>query len=279
MADGATGTNLQARGLPGGWPSDRWVLENPEAILQLHRDFIDAGADIILTDTFGSTPIRLAHSGMEDRAQETNRRAVALAREAIGDKPVFVAGSIGPTGELLKPLGTLDEQVAYDAFLLQAGALVEAGVDLVVVETQFDFSEAKAALKAVRDASSEVPLVCSFSFDRGTRTMMGVKPSQLPGELEPFRVNLLGINCGRSLEDNLKVLQELKAATRLPVWFKPNAGLPLTDAQGNTRYDVTPEDMGARVPEWIKSGASVVGGCCGTSPAHLQAIAKAARAG
>ena len=277
VSDGATGTNLQTRGLPSGWPSDRWVLENPDAVLQLHRDFIDAGSDIILTDTFGSTPIRLAHSGMEGKAEETNHQAVAIARKAIGDKPILVAGSIGPTGELLKPLGTLDEQSAYEAFLIQVTALVDAGVDLVVVETQFDFTEAKAALRAVRAASPDIPLVCSFSFDRGTRTMMGVKPSQLPVELEPFGVDLLGINCGRSLEDNLKALQELKTATQLPIWFKPNAGLPVTDSQGNTIYNVTPEEMGSRVAEWVAYGAKVVGGCCGTSPSHLKAIAAVAK--
>ena len=141
-----------------------------------------------------------------------------------------------------------------------------------MVETQFDLAEARIAVEAVRSVTS-LPLVCSFSFDRGTRTMMGIKPSQLASELESLGIDLLGINCGRSLPDNLKALQELRATTRLPIWFKPNAGLPHTDAAGESVYDVTPDEMGGHVAEWIESGAAIVGGCCGTSPEHLHQIA------
>jgi 5-methyltetrahydrofolate--homocysteine methyltransferase len=279
VADGATGTNLQARGLPTGAPSDLWVLENPEAVLQLHRDFIAAGSDILLTDTFGSTSIRLAHSNLADKAAEMNRTAVSLARQAIGKLPVLVAGSIGPTGELLKPLGTLEPEAARQAFLDQARALLDSGVDLLVVETQFDFSEARAALSAVRTLSPDIPLVCSFSFDRGTRTMMGVKPSQLVGELDSYHIHAVGINCGRSLEDNLASLLELKSSTQLPIWFKPNAGLPHTDSDGKSVYDVDPKAMGAAAKQWMSAGANIVGGCCGTSPEHLREIALAVRSG
>jgi len=277
VADGATGTNLQKRGLPRGMPSDLWVFENPQAVTRLHRDFIAAGSNIILTDTFGATRLRLAKSGMAGRVLELNRTAVGLARAAAEGTSTWVAGSIGPTGELLKPNGLLDEADARAAFIEQAGALVEAGVDLLVVETQFDLAEARIAVEAVRSVSSTLPLVCSFSYDRGVRTMMGVKPAQMAGELESLGVNLLGINCGRSLPDNLKALQELHAASALPIWFKPNAGLPRTDENGDSFYDITPEEMGAHVQEWIQNGASIVGGCCGTSIEHLQQIALQAR--
>jgi 5-methyltetrahydrofolate--homocysteine methyltransferase len=279
VVDGATGTNLQKRGLPKGKPSDLWVIENPEAITQLHRDFIAAGSNIILTDTFGGTRVRLAKSGLGDRVLELNRAAVALARKAAEGTETWVAGSIGPTGELLKPNGLLEEADARTAFEEQARALVEAGVDLLVVETQFDLAEARIAVQAVRSVSSSLPLVCSFSFDRGTRTMMGVKPSQLAAELESLGVNLLGINCGRNLPDNLKALQELRATTQLPIWFKPNAGLPRTDENGESIYDVSPEEMGSHVQEWINCGAAIVGGCCGTSPEHLHQIAVHAKKG
>ena len=282
VADGATGTNLQQRGLERGASPEVWVLERPQEIVRLHRDFLAAGADIILTSTFGATALRLEAAGgpaLAARAAEVNRRAVELARQAAaeaGRPDALVAGSIGPTGQLLKPFGPLEEAAAEEAFAGQAQALVDAGVDLLVVETQFDLGEARAALRAARRVSGDTPLVCSFSYDRGTRTMMGVRPSQMAGEMQGL-ADVLGINCGRSLEDNFKALGELRAATGLPVWFKPNAGLPEVDGQGRSVYSVTPEQVGAQAPEWVKAGAQVVGGCCGTSPEHLREIARAAR--
>jgi len=277
VADGATGTNLQARGLERGLPSEVWVLENPQQIVQLHRDFVAAGADIILTSSFGGTTISLEHSGLAERAAEINRRAVELAKQATAGTDVLVAGSMGPTGQMLKPLGTLDEHVAIAAFAEQARALTEAGVDLLVIETQFDLQEASAAIQGARSVSS-LPLVVSFSYDRGTRTMTGVKPSQMCREISALGVDVLGINCGRSLEDNLKALKELYQVSSLPIWFKPNAGLPRLDDEEKPIYDVTPEMMAAQVPEWLAAGAQIVGGCCGTSPEHLRQIAQAVKA-
>jgi len=276
IADGATGTNLQSRGLPRGVPSDTWVLERPDQILALHRDFIEAGADILLTCTFGGTHPRLKASGLAEQAGAINRRAVDLARQAAQGTQVLVAGSMGPTGELLEPFGPLSAGDAQAAFAEQARTLSEAGVDALVIETQFDLGEARAAVEGARSAS-RLPIVVSFSYDRGTRTMMGVRPTQMAKEMEALGVDLLGINCGRSPEENLKALQELRQATRLPIWFKPNAGLPHTDDDDHTLYDLTPEAMGAQAVEWVASGARVIGGCCGTSPAHLRQIALAAR--
>ncbi len=274
VSDGATGTNLQKRGLERGAAAERWVLERPQEIVRLHRDFIAAGADIILTCTFGGTSIRLEHNGLAQQAVEINRRAVALAREAAAGTQVLVAGSIGPTGQLLKPLGPLEEPDAISAFAIQARALSEAGVDLLVIETQYDLGEARAALQAVR-AASRLPVVVSFSYDRGTRTMMGVRPAQMANELLGL-ADVLGINCGRSLEENFKALQELSAAAGgAPLWFKPNAGLPVVDENGNPSYSLTPQQMGRLALQWVEAGALIVGGCCGTSPEHLQAIAEA----
>ena len=275
VSDGATGTNLQRRGLPVGLPGEVWVFEKPEEILGLHRDFIAAGSDILLTCTFGGTSLRLESHGLGQRTAELNRAAVSLARQAAQGSGALVAGSIGPTGQLLKPLGPLEESQAEAAFAEQARALVEAGVDLIVVETQFDLTEASAALRAVRSVSVEIPLVCSFSFDRGKRTMMGVKPSQVAETLPALGAQVLGINCGRSLDENLEALRQLRAATDLPLWFKPNAGLPEVDAEGNPIYRLSPAEMGAQAALWLQAGAQVVGGCCGTSPAHLQAVAQA----
>ena len=277
VADGATGTNLFARGLPQGVTAENWVLDQPEQIIRLHHDFIAAGADLILTSTFGATSLRLAGTSLADRVGEVNRRAVELARQAIGDAPVWVGGSLGPVGALLKPYGPLEPDAVTAAYAEQAGALTAAGVDLLVIETQFDLGEAKAAIQGVRSVSS-LPLVCSFSYDRGRRTMMGLSPAQAARQVGELGIDVIGINCGRSLDENLQNLSELRQATNLPIWFKPNAGLPQVDAEGNTFYTVTPAEMGALVPAWLQAGAQVVGGCCGTSPEHLAHIARAAKA-
>ncbi len=276
VSDGATGTNLQKRGLSRGVAAERWVLEQPEQIMQLHRDFLKAGADIILTCTFGGTRLRLEHSGLAEQTAEVNRQASALARQAAAETGALVAGSIGPTGQLMQPFGPLSEEVAVATFAEQAALLAEGGVDFLVIETQFDLSEAKAAIQGVR-AACTLPLVVSFSYDRGSRTMMGVKPSQAGAELEALGVDVIGINCGRSLDENLNALKELKDAVGKPLWFKPNAGLPRLDDQSNPVYDVTPEGMGHHAQDWVAAGARVVGGCCGTSPEHLAQIGRAVR--
>jgi 5-methyltetrahydrofolate--homocysteine methyltransferase len=276
VLDGATGTNLQRRGLPVGTPSDFWVLDNPDAVLQLYREFVEAGSDIILTNTFGSSRLHLGHAGLADRFEASNRKAVELAFQATAATNTLVAGSLGPLGEMLQPFGPLAEADAEAAYAEQARVLSEAGVDLLVIETQFDLNEAKAAIRGARSVS-DLPIVCSFSYDRGTRSMMGVKPSQVAHELAECGVSALGINCGRSLEDNVKALAELRASTELPVWFKPNAGMPRTTESNELIYDVTPEMMGAQVQAWAQAGARLVGGCCGTSPEHLAAIAGAVK--
>lgn len=274
VADGATGTNYQARGLARGEAPEQWIMEAPEQVTRLHRDFIEAGSNIVLTDTFGGTALRLAHAGLEADAAEVNRRAVELARGAVRGERVFVAGSIGPSGQLLEPFGTLTREDAVAQFAAQARALAEGGVDLIVIETQFDLGEATAALEGARQAT-DLPVVVSFSFDMGTRTMMGLRAGQVAQELTALGADLVGVNCGRSLEENLTNLKEMRAATNLPLWMKPNAGLPRMSDDDVAIYDVTPEMMGEAACLWLEAGAQVIGGCCGTSPAHLREIAQA----
>jgi 5-methyltetrahydrofolate--homocysteine methyltransferase len=271
VADGATGTNLIARGLPIGLTAESWVMEQPQQITQLHQDFIKAGAEIILTSTFSASTVRLKNSNLEGRSDLVNSKAVALARHAIGADQVYVAGSIGPLGQLLKPYGPLTVDEAKSTYASQAHALTEAGADLLVIETQFDLNEVAAAVDGVRQGSN-LPLVVSLSYDRGKRTMMGVSPTQAAERLETLPVDLIGINCGRSLDENLQNLVELRSSTTKPIWFKPNAGLPHLDASGVTAYDTTPGDMGALVQSWRDAGAQVIGGCCGTTPEHLKEI-------
>jgi len=274
VSDGATGSNLIARGLPHGTTPEDWVLEQSAQIIHLHQEFIRAGADLILTSTFGATSLRLAGSALAGRAGEVNQRAVELARQAVGSSPVWVAGSLGPVGGLLKPYGPLEPATVTESYTEQARALTEAGVDLLAIETQFDLGEAKAAIQGVRSVT-DLPLMCSFSYDRGRRTMMGVSPTQAVRQLADLGIDIIGINCGRSLEENLQNLLELRQATGLPIWFKPNAGLPQIDEQNRTTYSVTPAEMGALAPSWLEAGAQIIGGCCGTSPEHLAQIARA----
>jgi 5-methyltetrahydrofolate--homocysteine methyltransferase len=274
ISDGATGTNLQERGLTLGTAPEVWLYENPAGVVQLHRDFIAAGSNILLTDTFGGTRLRLVHNGLEDKVQETNLRAVRLAREAAGSADVLVAGSLGPTGQLLEPMGELTPAAAASAFAEQARALAEAGADLLVIETQFDLGEATSAIKAAR-ATTMLPIVCSFSYDMGHKTMMGLEPGRVARELTALGVDVIGVNCGRSLPENLDNLKTARANTSLPLWMKPNAGLPTMGDDHHAHYDVTPADMGEQAGQWLAAGARIIGGCCGTSPEHLRQIAQA----
>jgi 5-methyltetrahydrofolate--homocysteine methyltransferase len=275
ISDGATGSNLIQRGLKSGMSAEHWVLEKPNNIKQLHLDFISAGANIILTCTFGASEIRLSQAGLDEKFVKINKNAVEIAKEAVNDKSVLVAGSIGPLGHMLKPLGILEYHEAEGQYAKQAKLLSNSGVDIIVIETQFDLNEAKAAINGVKSVS-DTALICSFSFDRGTKTMMGVSPTNFAESMQGLELSALGINCGKSLENNLESLKELAACTDLPIWFKPNAGLPIINESGNPEYSVTPKGMAGYVSEWAKSGASIIGGCCGTSPAHLSAIANSA---
>jgi 5-methyltetrahydrofolate--homocysteine methyltransferase len=278
VADGATGTNYQQMGLGIGVAPEEWVEVEPEKVLALHREFVRAGAQIILTDTFGGTPIRLRETSFAGRAIELNRRAAVLAREAASaGRDVLVAGSMGPTGVLMEPLGELTTTAAIDAFAEQADGLAQGGVDLLLLETFFALEEALAAIEGIRRVT-DLPLAVSFSFDQGTRTMMGLSPTTMVKAIVPLGVAALGANCGRSLDDMEKVVFELVAAqTGVPLWVKPNAGLPRMDGD-TARYDTTPATMASYAMRFVDAGARIVGGCCGTSPEHVRAIAQAVQA-
>jgi 5-methyltetrahydrofolate--homocysteine methyltransferase len=277
VADGATATNYQQMGMTIGVAPEEWVFDQPDKVVGLHRAFIAAGSDIILTDTFGATSPRLRESPYAGRTTDLNRRAVALAREAASTRPgVLVAGSMGPTGMLMEPFGELMPATAADAYAEQAAALTDGGVDLLLLETFFALEEALAAIEGVRRASA-LPLVVSFSFDQGTRTMMGVSPTRVVEAIAPLGVAAVGANCGRSLEDMERVVHEFAALNAgMPLWIKPNAGLPRMVGD-IARYNKGPVEMAEYARRFIDAGAQVVGGCCGSSPEHVAAIATLAR--
>jgi 5-methyltetrahydrofolate--homocysteine methyltransferase len=277
VADGATGTNLQGVGLPPGVSPEYWVFEHPDRILALQQAFVEAGADLILTCTFGGTRLRLKESPYADRVGELNRRAAGIARQAARED-TLIGGSMGPTGVLLKPFGPLEYAEAVAAYGEQAQALSEAGVDVLVVETHFSLEEAQAAVDGARNVTT-LPLVVSFSYDRGVRTMMGVKPGQVAEKFKADGVVAVGANCGTTLESMEKIVQEYAAANpgRF-IWAKPNAGLPAVEAAtGRSVYSVTPEQMAEYAKRYVQLGARIVGGCCGSTPAHVRAIAQAVK--
>ena len=193
VSDGATGTNLQRAGLPVGAAAETWVLDNPEAIQSLNRAFAEAGSELLLTCTFGGTKLRLEASNLAGEFEAINQKAVQITQEVARDFSILAAGSIGPTGHMLVPLETVSVEEAEENFREQARLLVEGGVDLIVIETQFDINEARAAVRGVREVDADIPLVCSFSDYRGTRTMMGVRPDDMAAEIGALSVDILGV--------------------------------------------------------------------------------------
>jgi 5-methyltetrahydrofolate--homocysteine methyltransferase len=275
VADGATGTNLQKMGIKPGTPPEELVLDQPDLILGLERSFVEAGSDLILTCTFGGTRLRMKESKYADRVAEINQRAVEIARQAAAGH-ALVAGSIGPVGQVMKPYGPLTEEDALASFTEQAKALSEGGVDLLVIETMFALNETDAAFKAARSVTA-LPIVVSFSYDRGVRTMMGVKPAEVVKRYKEMGAVLVGANCGTTLE-NMEKIQTEYAATEpgFPLWAKPNAGVPHLEGEV-TVFDVTPGQMGEAAKKFVALGARVVGGCCGNTPEHVAAIARAVK--
>ena len=280
VSDGATGTNLQKLGLKAGMPPEAWVIESPEKILALEQSFVDAGSDLILTCTFGGTRLRLKDTPYAERVADVNHKAAELARGAASTRAgVLVGGSMGPVGGLLKPYGPLTVEEVTAAYMEQARALAEGGVDLLAIETQFSLEEARAALEGARQAT-DLPIVVSFSYDRGVRTMMGVKPEQVAKTFLPLGVAVIGANCGTTLENMETIIKEYAAAAPgIPLWAKPNAGLPVMDENNNAVYTVTPAQMGEFAQRYAAAGARIVGGCCGSAPEHIAGIARAVKKG
>ena len=277
LADGATGTNLFEVGLTSGDNPELWNAAHPDRIRTLHKQFVDAGADIILTNSFGGNRRRLALHDLTARTRELNRLAAENARtiaDAAG-RPVVVAGSVGPTGDLLAPLGPLSEDEAVDVFVEQIEGLREGGVDVVWIETMSAPEEIRAAARAA--AKAGMPFTTTASFDTAGRTMMGVAPAALGDLVEGFDVKPLayGANCGVGAADLLVAILEMRAARPDAILIsKANAGVPQWHG-AHIHYSGTPELMGRYVGLAADSGASIIGGCCGTTPVHLLAMRRA----
>ena len=275
LADGATGTNYFAAGLGSGEPPEFWTVERPEEVMGLHQRFVDAGADIILTNTFGCNPHRLKLHKAQARTYDLARAAAELARRVVdgSGRAVVVAGSVGPTGELFEPLGALTHDAAVASFSEGIRGLKDGGADVVWIETMSSVEEVHAAATAA--IANEMPYVATCSFDTAGRTMMGVLPSQLAGILaaEPVPPLAQGANCGVGAPDILVTVLEMQGA-HVPIVSKGNCGVPYFHGT-EIVYSGTPELMARYAGLAIDAGARIVGGCCGTTPDHLAAMREA----
>jgi 5-methyltetrahydrofolate--homocysteine methyltransferase len=277
VADGATGTMLQAAGLIRGEPPERWNLERPDAIIGLAAGYLAVGSDLVYSNSFGGNRIRLEEAGLAEHFVEINRLAVAHARAAVqaSGRCAWVVGSIGPTGQMLDPYGDLSEEAAYAAFVEQARVLLEAGVDGFACETFTAIEEARLCLRAVREVAPELPVFASMAFETGGRTMMGVAPEDAAAELTDLGADVVGANCSVGPDVVAAAIQAMRTVRPEARFLaKANAGLPKVDGDVIS-YPVEPEAMRPFAQAMRDAGAVIIGGCCGTTPAHVRAIREA----
>ena len=273
VLDGAMGTMLQERGLKAGQSPEELNLTAPEIVAGVHQAYLDAGADIIVTNTFGGSSEKLSHYGLADRLVEVNRKAVEIARAVAGEK-AYVAGSIGPTGRFVEPVGDLSFDQTADIFREQARALIDAGCDLITLETFLDIKEIRAAVIAIREISAEIPVMAMLTFEEKGRSVLGSPPEAAAITLEAVGASIIGSNCGLGVDGIYEILRAMRTVTTLPLICQANAGLPVLK-DGKTVFPGTPQEMAAYHDRLIALGVRVIGGCCGTTPAHIAAMQQA----
>lgn len=273
VGDGATGTMLLERVLGTGQAPEAATLSHPDILTELARMYVDAGAEIVETNTFGGSPLKLALSKVEGSVDELNRVAVTAARAGAADR-AYVAASCGPCGKLLEPYGDTAPTAVYDSFLEQMTVLLDAGVDCVFVETMTDLTEATLAIRAAKDVAADVPVAAMMTFDRTPRgffTIMGVSVAEAAAGLADAGADAVGSNCGNGIEHMIDIAREFRRRTELPLIIQPNAGLPHATDSGIV-YDETPAFMADKARALLDLGVAVIGGCCGTTPDHIRAI-------
>jgi 5-methyltetrahydrofolate--homocysteine methyltransferase len=278
ISDGAWGTFLHQYGLKPGECPEFWNITHRNDVFSIAKSYIDAGADIILTNSFGASPSKLEHFGLQNRCAELNEAAAVISRTAAGADHL-VLGSIGPTGVLLM-MGEVSEETLYDGFCIQAAALKRGGVDAICIETMSALDEACLAIKAARK-STGLEIVCTCTFEKTVsgeyRTMMGVSPTEMVQAVKEAGASVIGSNCGNGFDQMIDIVREMRSVDAVtPILVHANAGKP-TFQDGETVFPETPEKMAAKVHDMIESGANIIGGCCGTTPAHIQRLVKAVR--
>jgi len=273
LSDGAWGTFLQAKGLQPGECPELWNITRNQDVLEIAASYLKAGSDIIETNSFGGSSIKLSQYGLGERASELNEAAAAISREAAG-KNKHVAGSIGPTGKMVL-MGDITEQELYDSFKEQAIALEKGGADIIIVETMSAIDEATMAVRAARE-NTKCTVIITMTFEGDSngefRTMMGVSPEEMVVAMKEAGAHIIGSNCGNGIADMIHIVRAIrKADADIPVMIQANAGKP-EYIDGKTIFRETPESMASYIPELIKAGASIIGGCCGTTPEHIREI-------
>jgi len=275
LLDGGMGTELIRHGFPQGACPESWNVEKPEVVKKIHQSYFDAGSDVVLTNSFGGSQIKLASHGLEKRCYELNLAAAKIANEAKPEGK-FVAGSMGPTGKFLKPQGEFTEEEFEEAYAEQAKGLSDGKVDFLLIETQYDLKEALCALRGARK-SSPLPVFVTMTFNhypRGFFTIMGNSVSQCVEELEKNEVPVIGSNCTLNSEEMVELIKIMREATSLPLIAQANAGKPSLSTEGEVSYSQSMEDYVRFIPQIIKNGANLIGGCCGTNPDYIRQMAQ-----
>lgn len=268
--DGATGSNLQKKGMPTGVCPEKWILDNAQVLLDLQKEFVDAGSHIVYAPTFTANRIKLKEYGLEDQIRQMNHDLVAISKEAAKDR-ALVAGDITMTGEQLAPMGTLDFEELVDIYKEQIGYLEEAGVDLLVVETMMSLQETRAAIIAAKEVSS-LAIMATMTFESDGRTLYGTDAQTAAVVLESLGAAAIGTNCSTGPDKMTEIIRQMAAVTTVPIIAKPNAGLPSLDEAGNTIYDMEAPEFAASMKELVEAGASILGGCCGTTPEYIRML-------
>jgi 5-methyltetrahydrofolate--homocysteine methyltransferase len=275
LLDGGMGTELIRHGFPQGECPESWNEKKPEIVKKIHSSYYDAGSDAVLTNSFGGNKIKLASHGLEDKCHELNFAAAQLASHVKPDGK-FVAGSMGPTGKFLKPHGEYTEEEFEEAYAVQAKALTDGGVDFLLIETQYDLKEALCALRGAKESSS-LPVFVTMTFNRNPRgyfTIMGNSVSQCVKEFEAQEVPAIGTNCTLNSADMVDLIKIMREATPLPLIAQANAGQPFFSSDGKVLYSQDVEDYVKYIPQMIKNGANLIGGCCGTNPDYIKRMAE-----
>jgi len=276
VADGAMGSFLFQRGLKSGESPESMNLISPEVLVEIADLYFNAGADIVQTNSFGGSPLKLAQYGLYNKTEEINRIAAQCVRQIVGEN-AYVSGSCGPTGKMLKPLGEVEADEMREGFQRQIKGLVNGGVDIICVETMTDLTEATLAVKAAKSVAPDMPVMATMTFDpipRGFFTIMGVSIEQAAKGLADAGADLVGSNCGNGLEKMIQIAREFREATDLPIIIQSNAGKPEMK-EGELYYPEDPAFFGNKVKDLVQAGVSIIGGCCGTTPEHIQAIRQA----
>lgn len=273
VADGAMGTMLMACGLKPGDVPESFNLTQPEILEKIASLYLDAGAEIIQTNTFGASPLKLSFYSLDGKTEEINRNAVLAVRKAVGER-AYISASCGPSGRLLKPYGDTEPEDVYSSFERQLKTLIHSGVDIICIETMTDLTEATLAIKAAKTVSPPTPVMATMTFDptpRGFYTVMGINIEQAAKGLETAGADIIGSNCGNGIENMIKIAIEFRQKSRLPLIIQSNAGLPVIK-RNTTVYPETPEFMAEKAKELVSIGVSIIGGCCGTTPEHIRAL-------